>query len=143
MSPDRTFVDSNVLLYLISPDAAKRNVALALLPKRPHLSVQVLNEVTNVCRKKAGMSWQEIADFLSDVRHFCPVTSLTETMHDASRRIAQRYGMSFHDANILAAAIDVGATTVWSEDMHHGLIVESSVSVVNPFRQTALAAPTR
>ncbi|MGA7439435.1 MAG: PIN domain-containing protein [Luteibacter sp.] len=129
-----TFLDSNIVLYLLSPDATKKRKAIELLARRPSISVQVLNEVTNVCCKKAGMSWQEIALFLVDIRHFCPVVSMTEGIHDTARRIAARNQLSFYDASIVAAAIDSGAAVVWSEDMHDGLVVEHSVTVVNPFK---------
>lgn len=131
---ERTFLDSNVVLYLLSSDEFKRERVEALLARRPLISVQVLNEVTNVCRKKARISWEDIDAFLAGVRHFCPVTDLTEHMHDTARRLARRYQLSIYDATIIATAIDAGATLVWSEDMHHGLVVEHSVSVINPFR---------
>jgi len=130
----RTFLDSNVVLYLLSADTRKRDIALGLLSRRPCVSVQVLNEVTNVCRKKGGMSWDEVATFLADVRHFCRVVSLTETIHDDARRLAARHQLSFYDANIVAAALDSGAAVVWSEDMHHGLVIEHTVTITNPFR---------
>jgi predicted nucleic acid-binding protein len=129
-----TFLDSNVVLYLLSEDTEKHDIAMDLLSRRPAVSVQVLNEVTNVCRKKAGMSWEEVAAFLANVRHFCPVVSLTPDIHDSARRLAARHKLSFYDANIVAAAIDSGAAVVWSEDMHHGLVIEHTVTVVNPFK---------
>lgn len=130
-----TFLDSNIVLYLLSPDSRKKGIAFDLLTRRPAISVQVLNEVTNVCRKKAGMSWEEVAAFLSDIRHFCPVVNLTPEIHDGARRIAERHKLSFYDANIIAAAIDRGAAVVWSEDMQHGMVIEHTVTVVNPFKR--------
>jgi predicted nucleic acid-binding protein len=132
-----TFLDSNVVLYLLSSDERKKDIAFDLLARRPAVSVQVLNEVTNVCRKKAGMSWDDIATFIADVRHFCPVVSLTTDIHDGARRLAEQHKLSFYDANIIAAAIDTGASVVWSEDMHHGLVIEHTVTVVNPFHGQA------
>lgn len=130
----RAFLDSNVVLYLLSSDTRKKDIAFGLLARRPAISVQVLNEVTNVCRKKAGMSWNEVADFLADVRHFCPVVNLTPAIHDSARRLAERHKLSFYDANIIAAAIDRGASVVWSEDMQHGMVIEHTVTVVDPFK---------
>lgn len=135
------FLDSNVVLYLLSPDAKKQAIALELLSRRPAISVQVLNEVTNVCRKKAAMSWDDIAIFLADVRHFCSVVPLTTEIHDSARRLARRHQLSLYDANIVAAAIDTGAAVVWSEDMHDGLVIEHTVTVMNPFRKPATYPP--
>jgi predicted nucleic acid-binding protein len=127
------FVDSNVVLYLLSKDAVREKQALDVIQTRPWISVQVLNEVTDVGRKKAGMAWTEISDFLKDVRHFCPVAPLTEAIHDDTRRLAERYQLSLYDACIVAAALSVKASTVWSQGMHTGLVVDGILTIKNPF----------
>nr|WP_145544970.1 PIN domain-containing protein [Variovorax boronicumulans] len=127
------FLDSNVVLYLLSADDAKADAAEALLRQRPVISVQVLNEVTLVCRRKLGMPWEEIQDFLAMVRSLCTVVPLTQTIHDNARRLAQQYGLAFYDACIAAAALDAGCVTLYSEDMHHGLVLDKATAVRNPF----------
>lgn len=52
------FIDSNVILYLLSGDSAKANRAEAILGKGGIISVQVLNEVTSVCFRKLTMTWE-------------------------------------------------------------------------------------
>ena len=129
----KVFLDSNVVLYLLSGDAAKADRAEALLRLRPTISVQVLNEVTNVCVRKLGMAWQEIGQFLELVRSLCAVVPLTVEMHDLARRMAQRHGLAFYDACIVAAASIEGCHALYTEDMHHGLIIEDSLTLRNPF----------
>lgn len=129
----KVFLDSNVVLYLLSGDAAKADRAEALLRLRPTISVQVLNEVTNVCVRKLGMAWQEIGQFLELVRSLCTVVPLTVEMHDLARRMAQRHGLAFYDACIVAAASIEGCHALYTEDMHHGLIIEDSLTLRNPF----------
>jgi predicted nucleic acid-binding protein len=129
----KVFLDSNVVLYLLSGDAAKADRAAALLRLRPTISVQVLNEVTNVCVRKLGMAWQEIGQFLELVRSLCTVVPLTVEMHDLARRMAQRHGLAFYDACIVAAASIEGCHALYTEDMHHGLIIEDSLTLRNPF----------
>lgn len=129
----KVFVDSNVVLYLLSGNAAKADRAEALLRRRPTISVQVLNEVTNVCVRKLGMAWREVGQFLELVRQFCVVVPLTVEMHDLARRIAERYGLAFYDACIVAAASIEGCDALYTEDMHHGLIIEDSLTLRNPF----------
>ncbi|CAM8820071.1 PIN domain-containing protein [Burkholderia pseudomallei] len=129
----KVFVDSNVVLYLLSGDAAKADRAEALLRRRPTISVQVLNEVTNVCVRKLGMAWREVEQFLELVRQFCVVVPLTVEIHDLARRIAERYGLAFYDACIVAAASIEGCDALYTEDMHHGLIIEDSLTLRNPF----------
>lgn len=131
----KVFVDSNVVLYLLSGDAAKADRAEALLRHRPTISVQVLNEVTSVCVRKLGMAWLEVGQFLELVRSLChpTVVPLTVEVHDMGRRIAERYGLAFYDACIVAAASIEGCHSLYTEDMHHGLIIEDSLTLRNPF----------
>lgn len=127
------FLDSNVVLYLLSADAAKADSAEALLKTYPVISVQVLNEVTNVCQRKLQMSWDEVAQFLELVRSFCRVVPLTETIHDQARWMAEQHRLSFYDACIVAAAASANCSTLYSEDMNHGQILEDSLTIRNPF----------
>lgn len=56
----KPFIDSHVVMYLLSGDIAKANRAQQLLQDGGIVSVQVLNEVTSVCQQKLKMPWQEI-----------------------------------------------------------------------------------
>ena len=47
--------------------------------------------------------------------------------------MAERYGFLVYDAMIVAAALIAGCTTLWTEDMHTGLLVEGQLRLVNPF----------
>ena len=49
------------------------------------------------------------------------------------RALAERYGLSVYDAMIIAAALLAGCTTLWSEDMQDGLLVEGQLRIANPF----------
>lgn len=129
----RHFLDSNVVLYLLSGDSAKADTAESLLKAGPVISVQVLNEVTHVCLRKLKMSWDEIAQFLELVRGFCKVVPLTEAIHDQARLIAERHKLAFYDSCIVAAAAAAGCQTLYSEDMNHGQILEDSLTLRNPF----------
>lgn len=72
---------SNVVIYLLSADSAKAGSAQALLKARPVISVQVLNEVTQVCIRKLRMDWNDVEQLLALVRRFCRVVPLTEDMN--------------------------------------------------------------
>lgn len=132
----RIFLDSNVLLYLLSDDTAKADRAEALLQLHPTISVQVLNEVANVCVRKLGMPWSEIGQFLELIKHFCSVVPLTVEIHDLARRMAERHRLAFYDACVVAVASVEGCQLLYSEDMHHGLVIEDSLRLQNPFAKT-------
>lgn len=126
------FVDTNVVLYLLD-DGPKADRAEVLLAQGPRISVQVLNEAMVNCRRKAGLSWDETGAFLSGIQDLCPVEDLTLQTHEVGRALAERYGFSVYDAMIVAAALIAGCTTLYTEDMHDGLVVEGHLRLVNPF----------
>ena len=128
------FLDSNVILYLLSADAAKADTAETLLTQQPTISVQVLNEVTTVCLRKLKLNWPETLDLLHAIKANCKVVSLTVPTHTKALEVAQQHHLSFYDAHIVAAAIDSGAHTLMSEDMHHGAIIQG-LRIQNPFTQ--------
>ncbi|MCE9551534.1 MAG: PIN domain-containing protein [Betaproteobacteria bacterium] len=121
------FIDSNVVLYLLSGDAAKADRAEAMLNKGGIISVQVLNEVTSVCLRKLKMSWEEIDAVLLAIKAACDVAPLTVESHERAVQIAKRFQLSIYGAHICAAAILSGAKTLLSEDMQSGMKIDSLV----------------
>jgi predicted nucleic acid-binding protein len=126
------FVDTNVLLYLISADDAKAGRAEALLAGRIVISVQVLNEFAQVARRKHSLDWAELALSLAGVRHFAEVRPLTIETHERGLALAQRYQLGLYDAMIVAAAIEAGCDSLLSEDFQHGQIIDG-MTIRNPF----------
>jgi predicted nucleic acid-binding protein len=134
----KVFLDSNVALYLLSSDAAKADRAEGLLAEGGVISVQVLNEVANVTRRKLTMSWSETNDVLDAIRAVCTTEPLTEETHDTGRRLSERYGLSVYDSMIAAAALLAECEVLYSEDMHDGLVIDARLRIVNPFATTGL-----
>ena len=126
MAAAKAFIDSNVILYLLSADTKKADAAEAILHAGGLISVQVLNEIANVAVRKLGMSWTEINQFLAPLRSLCTVEPLTVETHDRGREVAERYGLSVYDSMIVAAALLAECTVLYSEDMQDGLLVDSS-----------------
>lgn len=129
-----SFFDTNVLLYMASSDAAKADKAEAVVAAGGAISVQVLNEFTNVARRKMEMSWADTHAFLSMLRELLAVHPLTIEIHETGLALAERYGFSTYDAMIAASALHAGCDTLWSEDMQHGMALEEGLHIVNPFR---------
>ena len=130
---DSFFLDTNTLVYLAAADADKAGRVEALLLEGGIISVQVLNELSLACQRKLAMSWAEVDDVLDVVRTACRVQPLTEATFDLGRYLAERHQLRVYDAMIVASALEAGCTTLWSEDMHHGLLVENHLRIRNPF----------
>jgi predicted nucleic acid-binding protein len=128
-----SFFDSNVLLYIASADQAKANRTERLIAEGGTISVQVLNEIANVARRKMALSWDETRAFLSMVRALLTVQPLTTTVHEKGLAMSERYGFSLYDAMIVAAALQADCETLWSEDMQHGLVVDGRLRIADPF----------
>ena len=129
-----SFFDTNVLLYVASGDPAKADRAERLIGAGGIISVQVLNEIANVARRKMGMSWTQTRAFLSTIRGLLPVQTLTIEVHETGLVVAERYGLSVYDAMIAASALHADCDTLWSEDMQDGILLDNRLRVVNPFR---------
>jgi predicted nucleic acid-binding protein len=129
-----SFFDTNILVYLASSDAAKADRAEATIAAGGAISVQVLNELANVARRKMRMSWADTHAFLDMLRSLLTVHPLTLETHETGLALAERYGLSTYDAMITASAILAGCDTLWSEDMQHGIALKEGLRIVNPFR---------
>jgi predicted nucleic acid-binding protein len=132
-----SFFDTNVLVYIASADAAKADQAEAAVAVGGAISVQVLNELANVARRKMRMSWTETNAFLNTLRSLLSVHPLTLEVHETGLALAQRYGLSTYDAMIAASALHAGCDTLWSEDMQDGMTLEEGLRIINPFRLAA------
>ena len=129
-----SFFDTNVLVYLASADPAKADRAEAAVAGGGAVSMQVLNELTNVARRKMRMSWEDTHALLSILRGLLTVHPLTVETHEVGLELAERYKLSIFDAMIAAAALQAGCDTLWSEDMQDGMLLDGQLRVVNPFR---------
>jgi predicted nucleic acid-binding protein len=78
-----SFLDSNIIVYLASKQQAKADRAEELVTGGGTISVQVLNEIADVSRRKMGMSWVETRNFLSIIRGLLNVELVTIEVHAA------------------------------------------------------------
>jgi predicted nucleic acid-binding protein len=121
-------------LYLLSGDAKKADKAEQLLEDGGVVSVQVLNEFAAAARRKLGLSWREIREVLGIVRKLCSTRPVTEEGHERGLEVAERYGLSLYDSMIVAAAQSAGCKTLYTEGLRDRQIIDSSLTIRNPFR---------
>ena len=135
---DDVFLDTCVLLYVLAKGDRRRARARQLMQDGGIVSVQVLNEFANTSRKKLQKDWDETRRSLQDVLACCPnPVPLTLPIHSKAVGVADRFGFSIYDGLIVAAAIEAGCSTLYTEDLQHGQVVDG-VRIENPFlRPTA------
>jgi predicted nucleic acid-binding protein len=132
MSEVDSFFDTNVLLYLLSKDAAKADRAEALLASGGVVSVQVLNEFASVASRKLAMTIPDIREILSTIRAVCIVKPLDIETHELGLDMAERLRFSIYDALIVAAAMRAGCAILYTEDVQQGQMIEK-LQIRNPF----------
>jgi predicted nucleic acid-binding protein len=133
MNEAEAFLDTNVLLYLLSEDETKANRAEKVIARGGIISVQVLNEFTSVATRKLGMTWVEVHEILSQVRTVCPVEPNTVEVHDQGLLVAERFGFAIYDAMIVASALIAKCVILYSEDLQDGQVIDGRLTIRNPF----------
>ena len=101
------------------------------------ISVQVLNEIANVARRKMR---NVVA---RDARRFCLSLRGLLTVHPDHHRDARDWGsrspsatnLAIYDALIAASALLAECDRLWSEDMQDGMAIDRRLRIVNPFRE--------
>ena len=122
-----------MLLYAFAKDDARNEIAEALLARGGVVGVQTLNEFVAVALLKLAMSWEEVIEALGAIRALSPTpVPLTVRTHDAALRIARRHGYHIYDSLVIAAALEAGCNTLFSEDMKDGQAIEG-LTIRNPF----------
>ena len=131
---DRPFLDTNVLVYALGERDDRTPIAERLLTAGGVISVQVLNELASVAHRKLKMSWSDVTTALDAIKTLCPSpVSLTLATHDDALRLAVSHGYHVYDALIIAAALEAECSTLYSEDLQAGQIINGRLTIRNPF----------
>jgi predicted nucleic acid-binding protein len=132
---DRAFLDTNVLVYALVQDDPRSHRAEQVIAEGGKVSVQILNEFVAVVRRKVNMPWSEVQLALDIIKTFCPdPLPITFDTHREALAVAEKYGYKIYDALIVASALEARCTTLYSEDMQHGQLIEKHLTIRNPFR---------
>ena len=133
--PARDFFDTNVLIYAVGKDDPRASKAEGLLASGGIVSIQSLNEFVSVARRKLGMPWKEVREFLDLICILCPdPIPISLDTHKAAVAIAEKYGYSIYDALVASAALEAGCKTLYSEDLQDGQIINRQLTIRNPFQ---------
>lgn len=137
---DKEFWDSNLWIYLFTKseypeDVRKRQKLELMLRLHPQIisSVQVLNEVANALLRKYTYPENEVREFL---RQILSLTENQPMVSDFSFRaldLKQRYQLGWYDSLIVAVSLGSDCRVLYSEDMQDGLIIEGTLTILNPF----------
>lgn len=131
----KTFLDTNIVVYLYSGDEPeKQAAALALIEQNnPVVSTQVLSELANTLSRKFALPYDVVAQAVAEVRDACVVIPVMPDTIAQALALAQKYRYSYYDSLIFAAALSAGCDMLATEDMQHGQIIEEALTIHCPF----------
>lgn len=139
---ERSFIDTNILVYAEASDLpAKQRAALDLLKRLYEeasgvLSTQVLQEYCNVAIRKLRMPALQIRARLDFYEQF-EIVQVTPLIVRAGLDLHQTRSLGFYDALIVASAQTAGCNVLYSEDLNTGEKM-GPVRIANPFPTGAL-----
>lgn len=136
---DKVFVDTNIFIYAFLEDEdniEKRRAASELLQNLSGadiiISTQVLSEIYSVLLKNK-VSDKAIQKKLEILVSETAVSPITLDTVKKSWKIRFKYAYSYWDSLIVASALENNCSTLYTEDMHDGQVIEDSVRIINPF----------
>ena len=130
---DKAFFDTNVFVYAIIQDDPRSDHAEELIAQGGTVSVQVLSELAAVARR-TKMPWVEIRRALDGIKALCPdPLPITLDTQGEAIAIAERYGYKIYDALIVASALEAKCTTLYTEDLQDGQVIDGRLTIRNPF----------
>lgn len=133
--PGERFLDTKILIYAFAAGDRRSARAEALLAEGGVIGVQVLNEFTNVVRRKLGWDWPQIDAALAVIAELVgPAHPLKPEIHAHAVKLARVNPLAFYDALIIAAAADARCHVLLTEDLQHGRKI-GGVTIQNPFLQ--------
>ena len=136
MSADKTFIDTNILIYAFTSDEPeKQKTALEFLDNcQPVISTQVLKEFSNVMLKKGKIDSEVIKEIISEIVEITEVVIEDPALVFNSFDVQKIYGFSFYDSLIVATALNAQCQVLLSEDLQDSQIIDGCLRIVNPFR---------
>jgi predicted nucleic acid-binding protein len=132
---DKIFVDTNVLLYLLSNDLEKKSIAKDILKSNNHISIQVLNEFSNVSLRKFQLSIDDTRELIQKISEKTIVFDFNENTILYALDLKNIYQYQFYDCLIIATALENNCNILYSEDMQHNQVIEDKLKIINPFEK--------
>jgi predicted nucleic acid-binding protein len=134
------FLDTNIFVYTFDETAVeKRQIAQqlirdALLTRRGIVSTQIVQEFLNVALHKFSrpMTVSDAEAYLKTVLIPLCQQYPSGSFYERALLVKAETGYSFYDTLVVTAAIEAGCSTLLSEDMQDGRVVQG-LTIVNPF----------
>lgn len=134
------FLDTNIIVYLFDKsESDKRRKVKKLFAelqknRRGYISAQVVNEFIVIASQKIThpIPLGKIEEKLLFLQRKLHISSLHFKTSLKAIEMKLRYRYSFWDSLIIASALENNCSILYSEDMHHGQVIEGTLTIQNP-----------
>ncbi len=141
--PNMVFIDTNLALRFYCRAKSSEDGAC---PIRHSDSIHDYRQHTGhqrgVCTieliKRVNNTEEQARAIISDFYRRYIVMELDQPILLMASALREQYRLSYWDSFIVACALTGGASTLYSEDMHDGLIIHSQLTIVNPFKSISV-----
>ena len=128
------FLDSNILVYLMDKDMEKKKKVASFMTDFHIISTQVVAENVNACLKSLKLSKEKSYNHGLELLEKFNVVMLNPSTFHSVFMISNKYQLSWWDSLIVASALENNCEILYSEDMQDGLVIESKLTIINPFK---------
>ena len=130
-------VDTNILIYVNDPrDADKQKIAASLITSQTDciLRWQVACEYLAASRKLDSLGYDraQAYQYIRDLQQVWYTALPTWNVIDLAETLINRYSLSHWDSMIVAASLEAGVETLYTEDFGYSNI--DGLKIVNPFQ---------
>jgi predicted nucleic acid-binding protein len=130
-------LDTNILIYSHDKDAIdKQNIARDLIVRSPIICTQVVSEYISVLSRLMKIPKNMLLKACMPNLLNCQIYKVDIATLQTAEHLIERYDFQLFDSIIVASALNSGCETLYSEDMHHQMLIEKQLSIINPFQHT-------
>jgi predicted nucleic acid-binding protein len=92
----------------------------------------VINELSYRLIRKAQAGTHDIRRLINSLYRKYVVVEFTRPILLQALALRDQYQLSYWDSLIVASALSVQASNLLTEDMHHGMVIDGRLTIVNP-----------
>jgi len=127
-------IDTNILIYSHDENSLnKQNVARDLIVHSPIICTQVVSEYISVLSRLLKIPKTTLLSACMPNLLNCKIYAVDIPTLQIAERLVYRYDFQIFDSIIVASALHNGCQILYSEDMQHKMVVESQLTIINPF----------
>ncbi len=130
---DKYFVDTNILIYSIGNIIPKKTISVNLICKNAVISTQIITESANVMSRKLKYGYLEIRTITDKFAEEMNLHIITHHTIRTAFDIAEKYGYSYYDSQVIASALESSCSVLYSEDLQHNQLIKNSLRIINPY----------